>query len=175
MYAGLRSTASLLAVFVVAAAVLRVLDAVPRAVTGLPRGIVRVRSLDEAGRRLNGRIAMPVYFPAELEWPPSDIMLADDLSVAVTCRERRTGRGRLIVASGPRGAGAIAAGLLPPATRLQSAETTVVPGRPLTVDRLQDATGAFWHQASWRDDGRLIIVRHRGGMDELLRIAASVR
>ena len=47
--------------------------------------------------------------------------------------------------------------------------------RRALVSRLRDADGALWQQTEWQAGGQIILVRYRGTLDELLKIAGSVR
>ena len=167
--------ASLLIVLAVTAASLRVLDAVPRAITGLPRGVIPLNSLPDAARRLGTEIPTPSYVPDDLEWPPTHILVGADFSIAVTSRHRSDGAVWLIIAGAPAWAGAIDPAILPPVTVLQETEMASGDGRAMSVQRVHDSGGAIWHQASWHTHARLFLVRGRGSLDDLLRIARSVR
>jgi hypothetical protein len=167
--------ASLLLTLAVTAASLRVLDAVPRAVTGLPRGVIRLTSLDDAARRLGFGVPTPSVVPDDVDWPPRDILVGAHSSVTMTSRHRPDGPAWLIVAGAPARAGAIDPAVLPAVTVLQDTELVLGDGRTMTIQRQLDSSGALWHQASWREHARLLLVRSRGSLDELLRIAQSVR
>ena len=166
--------ASLLIVIAITAASLRVLDAVPRAITGLPRGVIRFNSLDDAVRRLGSGLPTPSYLPDDLEWPPTDIVVGAHASVAVRSRHRPDGETWLIIAGAPARATAIDPAVLPAVTVLQDTDMVVDDGRMMRIQRLHDSGGVLWHQASWREHARLLLVRSRGSLDDLLRIAQSV-
>ena len=159
----------------VTAASLRVLDAVPRAITGLPRGVVRLNSLDDAARRLGAGIPTPSVVPDDVGWPPRVILVGARSSVSMMSRHRPDGLNWLIVAGAPAGAGAIDPAILPAVTVLQDTEMVLDDGRTMTIQRLIDSSGVVWHQAKWREHARLFLVRGRGSLDGLLRIAQSVR
>jgi len=167
--------ASLLVVLAVTAVSLRVLDAVPRAITGLPRGVIRLSSLPDAARRFGIGIPAPSYLPDDVEWPPTSVLVGRDASIAATSRHRPDGAAWLIIAGAPAWTGAIDPAILPPVTVLQETETVSGDGRTMTVERLLDSGGAIWHQASWHTHTRLLRVRGRGSLDDVLRIAESVR
>lgn len=154
---------------------MRVLDAVPRAITGLPRGVVRLHSADEAARRLWTGILTPSDLPDDLEWPPTDILVGAHESFAMMSRHRPDGSVWLIVAGAPARAGAIDPAILPAVTILQDTEMVLGDGRTITIQRLLDSDGAVWHQASWRSHARLLLVRSRGSLDDLLHIVQRVR
>ena len=46
---------------------------------------------------------------------------------------------------------------------------------PALVSRVRDADGAVWQQVQWRAGGRIILVRYRGTLDQLLKMAGSIR
>ena len=94
-------------------------------------------------------------------------------SAAVWCRQR-TGRDfALVVATAPAGTREIAAAVLPASVDLQREQGTLG-GRPAVVSRVRDADGALWQQVQWQTPGQIILVRYRGTLDELLKIAGSV-
>jgi hypothetical protein len=162
-------------VVAVTAASLRVLDAVPRAVTGLPRGVIRLQSLDDAARRLGAVIPMPSVVPDDLEWPPTDILVGADSSFAVHSRHRPDGAVWLIIAGAPGRAGAVDPAVLPAVTVLQETEMLSGQGRTMSIQRLHDSGGTIWHQVSWRDHTHLFLVRGRASLDDVVRIAQSLR
>lgn len=171
----LRAVSRLLLVTAVAMAGLRVLDSVPRVLTGLPRGVVLVRSLEELRNRVGFDMPMPAYFPATLEWPPRDIWVYRGQDVAVFVRQRATNAPWLIVASAAPGARDVSGPALPDATVLQTTDVPAGSGTPFRVRRVEDAARAVWHEATWRQADRITVVRYRGPLDELMRIAESLR
>jgi hypothetical protein len=63
--------------------------------------------------------------------------------------------------------------VLPASVELQR-EPAVFGGRALVVSRVRDADGAVWQQVQWQSPAQLVLVRYRGTLDELLKIAGSV-
>ncbi len=170
----LRTVGQLVVVTAIAAVGLRAFDSVPRLLTGLPRGVTQVRSLEALQLRTGFALPMPAYFPSALEWPPQDIRIYRGQDIAVIVRQRATDEPALIVASAPSGAGGVQAPALPPATVLQTTDVPVGGGTAIRVQRVEDEARVVWHQATWRQAGRLTIVRYRGTVDELMRIAESL-
>lgn len=157
-----------------AAAALRVADAVPRVLLGVPRGVVRPVDVASLERESGRRMPMPAYFPDSLEWPPAEVRLHAGGSAAIWCRQRPAGGLALILATAPPGTGAIAAAVLPPAVELQR-EGALLGARPASVSRVRDQDGAVWQQVEWQTPDQIILLRYRGTLDGLLKIAGSVR
>lgn len=157
-----------------AAAALRVADAVPRVLLDVPRGVVRPPDLASLERASGRRMPMPAYFPDSLGWPPAEVRLHSGGSAAIWCRQRPAGGLGLVLATAPPGARAIAAAVLPPAVELQR-ELASLGARPASVSRVRDQDGAVWQQVEWETPRQIILLRYRGTLDELLKIAGSVR
>jgi hypothetical protein len=159
-------------VFVAAAAGLRLADALPRAALGVPRGVVKPADVAELERDSGRRMPMPAYFPDAIAWPPAELRLHSGGSASFWCRQR-AGRGMaLIVAAAP--AHVIAAAVLPASVELQR-EPASLGARPAVVSRVRDDDGTVWQQVQWEAGRQIILVRYRGTLDELLKIAGSVR
>ena len=165
--------AAWLLVVAAAAAGLRLADALPRAVLGVPRGVVRAGDVAEIERMTGRRMPVPAYYPDRLAWPPADARVHSGGSAAIWCRERAGTAVALIVATAPPGAPAIAPEILPAAVELQR-EAAPVAGRVTAVARVRDGGGVVWHQVEWRTPDQIILIRYRGTLDELLKIAGSV-
>lgn len=165
--------ARFVAVFVLAAAGLRVLDAVPRAVTGLSRGAMQVgtlRALTPAQRRA---LPVPRLSPEFLEWPPRTIVVFPGGSVAASVAHRTSGTAWLVLAVVSPEDERLGSPVLAPATILQDAEM-VVAGTTVRIQRVQDRAGALWHQTTWRSSDTRRVLRYRGGLDELIRATSSL-
>jgi len=159
---------------VVAAALgLRAADAVPLAALGLPRGVVNTTDLAELDRMSGRRMPVPAYYPDTLGWPPADTRLHTSGSAAMWCRRRAGGETALIVATAPPGEPDVAAAVLPPSVELQR-EAATLDSRPAVVSRVRDADGALWQQVQWRTPAQIILIRYRGTLDELMKMAGSV-
>lgn len=163
-----------LLVVATAAVGLRLADALPRVALGVPRGVVRFSGVADLERASGRRMPVPAYFPDTIEWPPAEARLHAGGSAAIWCRQRPGGGLVLVVASAPQGAGAVAAALLPDSVDLQREEASLGT-RPAVVARVRDAEGAIWQQVQWQSSSQLILVRYRGTLDQLLKIAGSVR
>lgn len=159
---------------VAAAAALRVADAVPRVLLDVPLGVVRPTDLASLERESGRRMPMPAYFPDSLEWPPGEVRLHSGGSAAIWCRQRPAGGLALVLATAPPGTRSIAASVLPPAVELQRERASLGAG-PASVSRLRDQDGALWQQVEWETPRQIILLRYRGTLDELLKIAGSVR
>jgi hypothetical protein len=167
----------LVAWLVVAAAAafgLRVADAVPRVALGVPRRVTRAASIAELERATGWRMPVPAYYPDSLAWPPVELRMHAGGSAAIWCRQRPAGGIAMILASAPPAAGGVAAALLPDAVELQREEAVLGP-HPALVSRVRDADGAVWQQVQWRVGGRIILIRYRGTLDQLLKMAGSIR
>lgn len=173
MAVSFRSVLRLGWVLLLAAGGLRVLDAVPRAITGLPRGVERLDSAEALEAVSGRRIALPSFYPSFLQWPPRGFTW-DGRSAAVSVRRNGEGSPWLILAWSPRSSGQPPATVLPAAIVLQDSDGAVS-GRPARIQRLLDRNGAIWHQAVWDNDGVLITARCRGSVEDLVRIASSLR
>jgi len=160
---------------VVAASVvaLRVADALPRAALDIPRGVSRAADVEGLERASGRRMPVPAYFPDTLGWPPAEARLHSSGSAAIWCRRRDSRETALIVATAPGGAQAVANAVLPSSIELQR-EAAVIGERALVVSRVRDADGAVWQQVQWQAPAQLVLVRYRGTLDELLKIAGSV-
>jgi len=163
-----------LAVVAAAAFGLRVADALPGVLLGVPRGVVRAASVADLERATGWRMPVPAYYPDTIAWPPAEARMHAGGSAAIWCRQRPAGGIALIVACAPPGAAGIAAALLPESLELQREDTTLGP-YPAVVSRVRDAEGAVWQQVQWQAGRRIILVRYRGTLDQLLKIAGSVR
>lgn len=152
---------------------LRAVDAVPRLVLGVPRGVVRAPDLEQLDRESGRRMPVPAYFPDSIEWPPAEVRMHSGGSAAIWCRQRPAGGMALIVATAPPGRREIAAAVLPASVDLQR-EAASLGARAAVISRVRDADGAVWQQAQWQTPAQIILIRYRGTLDELLKIAGSV-
>ena len=170
----IRTVGAWLAVVLSAAFVLRVADALPRVALGVPRGVERASDVAGLERASGLRMPVPAYFPDSLEWPPAELRTHTGGSAAIWCRQRPAGPVALIVATARAGPQGIADAVLPSSVELQR-EDGSLGGRLASVSRVRDADGAVWQQVQWQTPDRIVLVRYRGTLDELLKIAGSVR
>jgi len=168
-----KAVAGLLAVLAGAVAILWAVDEAALYAAGpSERTFATVAELERAAR---ARLALPTYFPATLRWPPSLIRLAGHRpAVAVLgFSPREGGPERLFVSQAVSGDGP-----LPPepgaGVVLESRELSVA-GAPALLERLKGEDGALWHRLSWSWNGRAYAMRSRGSLEELLRMAETVR
>lgn len=155
------------------AAVLRVADALPGAALDLPRGVRRPGALADLERLAGRRMLLPSYYPDTIDWPPFERRYDGAGSAAIWCRQRVTGASWLVVATAPSSRGGIAAQVLPECTELQR-EDGAIHGRPAILARVRGNDGAVWQQVQWRSAREIVLVRYRGTLEELMKIAGSV-
>jgi len=149
------------------------LGAVPGWLAGEERDVRRVDSLEVAARWVGAGLASPSYFPERLAWPPAEVRVAGGRGGAVALVFRaQPGKGsdvQLLQATTP--GAAIPAALLA-VTRELSTSRTRVGVRPATLARVL-VDGAAWEELRWERDGRAMVLRTRGDVDEALRMAHS--
>jgi hypothetical protein len=169
----LRMLAALGWVVAATAAALAGLGALPGWIAGEPHEVRTVAKLDVAERYLGAGLALPSYFPASLGWPPARIRVAGGKGGAIelTFHEQAGGADHLqLVQATTPGAP------LPPVFEAQGSELasspTTVAGRPARLTR-RTIGGEIWQQLAWERDGCQMVLRTRGDVDELFRIARS--
>lgn len=160
-------------VFAVAAAGLRILDAVPRSITGLPRGALRFASLKDLSPAQQRALPVPRALPDLLDWPPGRPVTYPGGSVSAMATHRVHGATWLVLAFETPEDERLRSGVLPDAALLQDAEMMTA-GVPVRVQRVQERTGALWHQTMWPYDGGRRILRYRGGLDDLIEATSSL-
>lgn len=170
----LRMLAALGWVVVATAGTLAGIGALPGWIAGESREVRTVASIDEAERSLGAGLALPSYFPAHLGWPPGRIRISGGKGGAVelTFRDPKQGPGdqlQLLHATTP--GAPLPPDFEPPGNELTSSPTTVA-SRPARLSR-RTIGGEVWQQLSWERDGCRMVLRTRGDVDELFRIARS--
>ena len=155
------------------AATLAGLGALPGWIAGEPHEVRTASSLEAAELGLGAALALPSYFPAHLGWPPARIRVAGGKGGAVelTFRERAGGAEQLQLLQATTPGAPLPAVFEPPGSELTSSSATVA-GRPARLSR-RTIGGEVWQQLSWERDGRRMVLRTRGDVDELFRIAHS--
>ena len=168
-----RAAAALAAVMAAAAVVLATLDAVPAWIAGDARDVRRARTVDEVERRLRTRLVLPAYFPARLAWPPQRIRYVAGPPGAVSLWvDARAGAPALLIAQ-TLGRGALPDRILPQAQELDGSPVAVGPAQGRLSRVVED--GEVRWQLAWEQGGRSLLLRSRGTVDELLRMARSAR
>lgn len=169
----LRAALSLAAVVLCAAALLSALDAVPAWIAGEPRDLRHARTIEEAERRLRARLLLPAFFPSALAWPPREVRwVAGPPGAAALAVSGQDGAPHLVLAQ-TVGPGELPRVLLPEAAVLDRAPVAVGAAEG-TLSRVVEDGAVAW-QLSWTQGGRSLLLRSRGTLDELLRMARSVR
>ncbi len=170
----LRALATLGLVMGGATVALAALDAAPGWLSGEPRGVRRLQSVDEAERRLKARLYLPGYFPDRYRWPPSAVrlLLGDPASVALAFEARQGGLA-LELGQTVGGQGAISPLVLPPAEVLQRSPVRLAGGEGILA-RVVGGDGDVWDEVAWSQGGRTLVLRGKVGVEELLRMARSV-
>jgi len=170
---GLRSVLAPLAVTLLGAALLAALDGLPALVAGEPRGLRRAANLEEAERALHARLVLPAYFPASLRWPPHRIRyLVGQPSAVALAVDAQDGSPHLLLAE-TTGPGAVPTELLPDAPVLSRSPVAVGPAQGMLSRVVDD--GVVTLEVEWQLGGRSLLLRSRGSLDELLRMARSAR
>jgi hypothetical protein len=156
-----------------AALVLSALDAVPGIITGEPRHVHKADTVQEVERRLRARLVLPYYYPKTLAWPPRRIRytLGPPGAASLVVHDR-DGTPRLFVAE-TVAPGRIPDRLLPDTQVLTSSPIAVGPSRGTLSRVLED--GAMAWQITWEQGGRSLLIRSRGTVEDLLRMARSAR
>lgn len=169
----LRMLAALGWVVAATAATLAGLGALPGWLAGEPHEVRTASSVEAAERGVGAGLALPSFFPAHLGWPPSRVRVAGGRGGAVelTFRDRAGGGDRVQLVQATTPGAPLPAAFEPPGTELTETATTVA-GEPAVLVR-RSIGGEVWQQLSWRRDGRLMVLRTRGDVDELFRMARS--
>jgi len=162
-----------LLVVAAAALALRVADEVPRMLLGVPRGVRKVAGVAELERLAARPMPLPSYYPDTIDWPPAEGRYELLGSAALWCRLRAARVPALIIATAPAGSDQVSPDVLPRAVDLQR-EAGFLGSRPAAIARLRGADGVIWQQVEWRGRRQIVLVRYRGTLDELMRIAGSV-
>jgi hypothetical protein len=148
------------------------LGALPGWISG-ERGTLRhAATVQDAERRLGARVLIPGYFPARLEWPPRAILVAGGRrgSVRLELGARDGGPG-LHVLQATREGEPIAAELLQGRTVLRTSRTTVG-AHPATLSDVL-VEGIPHRELAWENQGRAMILRSAGDVEELFRMART--
>jgi hypothetical protein len=148
-----------------------VLGALPGWITG-DRGTVRwAATIQDAERRLGARILVPGYFPDRLDWPPRSLQVAGGRrgSVRLELSARHGPDLHILQATGE--GEPIAPELLTNRTVLRTSRATVLAHPATLSDVLVD--GTLHRELAWEVQGRAIILRSSGDVEELFRMART--
>ena len=159
-----------------AAAALRALDAVADSLRGEPRGVKRYRSVEEVEKKVRAQLWLPGYFPDSLQWPPAAITLSGGSSptVALSFVGRKGDGPRLVISQTIGGGRPVPPGHPPPGQVLHTAVVRLN-GSEGRLSRIVGEDEEIWHEVAWEQDGRLLVVRFRGPVEDLLWMARSMR
>jgi hypothetical protein len=169
----LRLLAALGWVVAASAATLAGLGALPGWIAGEPHEVRTVASLEAAEHGVGAGLALPSYFPAHLGWPPARIRVAGGQGGAVelTFRERAGGGDQLQLLQATTPGASFPPVFEPSGNELASSPSSVA-GRPARLTR-RAIGGEVWYQLSWERDGCRMVLRTRGDVEELFKIARS--
>jgi hypothetical protein len=170
----LRAAGALVAVLAAAAVALAAVDAVPAWLAGESREVRRARTVDDVERRLRTRLLVPFYFPSTLAWPPERVRWVAGPPGAVLLEVKRHGGGPRLLLAQTVAPGAVPGRLLPEAQVL-SRSPVAVGAAEGTLSRVVDEGGGVAWEVAWEQGGRSVVLRSRGSLDELLRMARSAR
>jgi hypothetical protein len=155
------------------AAGLSLLGSVPDWLVGETSAARSLPSLAAAEAWVRAPLALPAFYPERLAWPPAEVRVAGGVGGAVSLILRaRDGRGppvELIQAVAP--GVPIPPELLSTSAELETSRTTLG-SRPAVRARVLVA-GTVWDELRWERDGRAMVARTRGDLEELMRMARS--
>ena len=173
-FAATRKGLSLVAVLVVFAAVLRVIDAIPGLLVELPRTVREHASIADAERAIGRHLELPAYFPDTLRWPAAQVRssLGEGRAVAVGFSGVDGRPTRLALCDSLGSPNDCDDLLLTPVTVLESRRIELE-GRPALLRRLLEREGRLLHEIRWQAGRRFRIMRYDGGVDQLLLMAQS--
>lgn len=154
-----------------AALLLGLLGAVPGWMAG-GAGARAAGSIQEAEARLGARILLPAYQPARLGWPPAEIRTAGGRRGSVRLRLAPREGAPIELVQATEAGRAIDAALLADRNVL-SERRTRIGNLPATLASVT-LEGTVWQELSFDVDGRAVLLRTRGDLDELYRIAHSL-
>jgi hypothetical protein len=169
-----RTFAGLIVVVGAAALWLAALDSVPSWVAGEPRDVRRVATVEEAERRLKVRLFLPGYFPETIEWPPHSVRVMQGRSGgAALAFDGRSGGHYMLLVQAAR-TPEVPSRLLPPATVLDESPVWMR-GRRVTLRRIVGPDGNVWRELAWTEKERGLVLRSRGTVEEMLKMARTAR
>lgn len=153
-------------------ATLAVLGAVPTWLVGEGSAVHSAATVQDAERRLGARVLVPGYFPAHLEWPPARIRVAGGRRGSVLLSfGSRDGGPPVDLLQATREGEPIAPELLEGRTVLRTSRARVGP-QPATISDVL-VEGRPERELAWELQGRAMVLRSAGDVDELFRMAKS--
>jgi hypothetical protein len=149
------------------------LDSMPTWLHGQPRGVRRATSVEEVERRLQSRVLLPSYFPDSLRWPPSQVRFTreDGGSVALDF-QGKDGAPALLLAQTLASAATIPEGIQGRLAVIQRQSAPL--GEDAVLARVVAEDGTLWNQLEWSRSGRRFLLRGRGSLEDLIRMARSI-
>lgn len=158
-----------------AAATLKGVDLLARAFSD-DGGERRWASVAELERGLGYRLALPAYFPQSLAWPPGEVRTVGHGPRTALLGFTAVDGGplRLVVAQTLGAPGELPAEALPEGAVLERRELSLA-GRPARLTRFLGEDGFTWHDLAWEQGGQTLLLRSRGGVEQLVKMAESVR
>jgi hypothetical protein len=151
---------------------LATLDAMPAWLHGEPRGVRKAASVEEVERRLQGKVLLPSYFPDTFRWPASSVRFTRDDGGAVALTfDGRDGVPALLLAE-TLGTAPLPAGLRGRLAVIQQQSAPL--GEDAVLARVVAEDGTLWNQLEWSRAGRKFLLRGRGSLEDLIRMARSI-
>ncbi len=153
-------------------ATIAALGALPGWISGDRSTVRRMASVQEAERRLGARILVSGYFPERLAWPPTAIQVAGGRRGSVRLDlAAHDGGADLHIMQATREGEPIAPELLHGRTVLRTSRATVGAHPATLSDVLVD--GKLHRELAWETQGRAMILRSSGDVEELFRMART--
>jgi len=169
----LSTVAAPLFVTLAAAALLAVLDGLPALIEGEPHGLERARTVEEVEEALRTRLLLPSYFPSSLAWPPRRIRYRFGRPSAVALHIEGQGSRPGLFLAETVAPGPFPPGLVPESQVLARSPVSVGPLKGILSRVVDEGTQGF--EVAFELEGRSVLLRSRGSLDELLRMARSTR
>ncbi|HEX9399037.1 MAG TPA: hypothetical protein VF912_02910 [Anaeromyxobacter sp.] len=143
----------------------------PGWITGDRGTVRRLPTVQDAERRLGARVLVPGYFPDRLDWPPRSILVAGGRrgSVRLDLSARHGPEVHILEAT--REGEPIAPELLAGRTVLRTSHATVLAHPASLSDVLVE--GTLHRELAWEVQGRAMILRSSGDVEELFRMART--
>lgn len=167
-----RMLASLFWILGATVATLAVLGAIPAWLVGEGSAVHHAATVQDAERRLGARLLVPGYFPAHLEWPPAVIRTAGGRrGSAHLSFASRDGAPPIELLQSTREGEPISDELLRGRTVLRTSRARVGVMPAALSDVLVDGHPA--KELAWELQGRAMLLRSAGDIEEMFRIAKS--